>query len=469
MLNAIEIEHTLRQVMEALRAKYSLDEIRDCILKLFLFKRVSDLLPEKGQNLSVPIESYWSIVRQEQNHLAQKLNEVLTLLEIANPYLKGVLTDSEIDFWSRFDDKTLRYLIELFSDLDLRGEAPNDLNKLGEVSEWFVEKSASTGANTRGVYTPRQLTTMMVELINPQQKASIYDPACGSGEFLAETIRFIRGSGKDVAEVKIHGQVASTQGCATAKVNLMLHGIENPDIRSGNAIFEPCFVQDNKLRLFDIVLLNPPFNLKYSQRDLEKIRYPERFSYGIPSNGVGDFLFIQHAIHSLKDTGKAAIVLPRGVLFRKGDEERIRKEMVEDDWVEAVIELAPKLFYQTSIPVTVVIFNKKKPNRNKILFIDASREYEAGKVQNLLKPEHIDHIVSVYHSFQDEEGFARLVSAEEIADNEYNLSINRYVIPPVDEQINVALEVERLHQLEAERYELEGRIDGYLQALGIEV
>lgn len=468
MLNAVEIEHKLWQVIEVLRAKYSLDEIRDCILQLLLFKRVSDLLSEKGQNLSVPIESYWSVLEQEQHHLAKKFNEALTLMETANPYLKGVFTDSEIDFWSRFDDKTLWYLIELFSKLNLRGEAPDDLNKLGEISEWLIEKSASTGVNTRGVYTPRQITTMMVKLINPQQNTSIYDPACGSGEFLAESVRFIRESGKDVTEVKIHGQAASTQECATAKINLMLHGIDKPDIRPGNAIFEPCFVQGD-LGSFDVVLLNPPFNLKYSQWDLKAIRYPDRFSYGIPSNGVGDFLFIQHAIHSLKDGGKAAIVLPRGVLFRKGDEEKIRKEMIEDDWIEAVIELAPKLFYQTSIPVTVVIFNQNKPNKNKILFIDASREYEAGRGQNLLKPEHIDHIVSAYYSFQYEEGFTRLVSVEEIAENEYNLSVNRYVIPPVNEQINIALEVERLHQLEAERYELEKKIDDYLQALGIEL
>jgi type I restriction enzyme M protein len=469
MLDTVEIKQTLWQAIEKLRTKYSLDEIRDCILKLLLFKRVSDLLSEKGQNLSVPIETNWSVLKQEQHQLAQKINEALTLMETANPYLKGVLTDSEIDFWSRFDDKTLRYLIELFVKLDLRGEAPDDLNKFGEISEWLIEKSASHGVNTRGVYTPRQITTMMVKLINPQQKTSIYDPACGSGEFLAESVRFIRESGQDATKVKIHGQSASTQECATAKINLMLHGIEKPDIRLGNAIFEPCFVQDDKLGSFDVVLLNPPFNLKYSQWDLKGIRYPDRFSYGIPSNGVGDFLFIQQAIHSLKDAGKAAIVLPRGVLFRKGDEERIRKEMIEDDWIEAVIELAPKLFYQTSIPVTVVIFNQSKPNKNKILFIDASREYEAGRGQNLLKSEHIDHILSAYHSFQDQEGFTRLVSVKEIADNEYNLSVNRYVIPLVNEQINIALEVERLHQLEAERYELEAKIDDYLQALGIEL
>lgn len=469
MLNVLEIERILWRVMEVLRANYSLDEIRDCTLKLLLFKRLSDLSSEEGQRLSVPKESHWFVIEHEQHHLAQKLNESLTLLETANPNLEGVFTNLEVNFWSRFNDETLQHIIKIFSELNLSGEKSDDLSQLAEASGWFIEKIASTGANIREIYTPQQLTTMMVRLMNPQQEISIYDPACGSGEFLAESVRFIREDRGDLSKVKIYGQAANIQECATAKTNLILHGIENSDIRLGNAIFEPCFVEDGEVRLFDIVVANPPFNLKYSLERFKEVDYSNRYPYGIPSNGNGNFLFIQHIISSLTNTGKAAVLLPRGVLFSRGEEAEIRKTIIAADLIKAVIELAPKLFYHVSIPVVIVIFDRSKSNKNKVLFIDASCEYKAGRGQNLLQHEHVERILSTYRNFQEEEGFARLVSVKEIAENKYNLSVNRYVIPPTNEKINISLEIEKLHHLEAERSKLEGRIDDYLQALGIKL
>ncbi|MGG6294471.1 N-6 DNA methylase [Leptolyngbya sp. AN02str] len=468
MLSELKVKRTLSRVIKDLSFRYSLSEIEISILRLLVFKRLSDLTNEDDQTLSLPTGVHWSVLEQEKSDLAEKLNKILKLIEEDNPHLKGVLIDSEINFWARFDDKTLSHIINLLSELDLSGKDPNDLKQLSEVDAWLSENYASEETHIRGVYTPRQLTKMMVQLMNPQQETSIYDPACGSGEFLTEAVRFIRENGEDVSRAKIYGQTASIRECVIAKANLILHGIDNPNIRQGDIIFEPCFESD-EMGLFDIVLLNPPFNLKHSQHEIDIIRESNEFVYGVPSNGIGDFLFVQRAVHSLKKAGRAAIMLPRGVLFREGGEEVIREKMIKDDLIEAVIELAPGLFYGVSIPVTVIIFNRDKLHKENVLFIDASREYKAGRGQNLLQAEHIEHIVSTYHELKEEEGFARLVSVDEIADNQYNLSVNRYVTVANIEQIDICSEIQKLRQLEKERSELEEKIDVYLKALGIKI
>lgn len=464
MLNSLEVKHKISQMMDILRNKHSSIESSYCILRLLLFKRLSDLSFRNEQPMSVPKELHWSVIKHEQHDIAQKLNEVLKLIENNKSSLEGLFTGLEINFWDRFDDWTLQNVIKIFSELDLSGESSDDLIQLGEVVEWFIETSTSIG----DVYTPQQLAAMIVKLIAPQQETSIYDPVCGFGEFLVESVKFIKKQGGNLSKLRIYGQDENFQKCTISKTNLILHGIYNSNICLGSAILTPCFIQNNKQQLFDIVLTNPPFSRKYAQRDLDTVPYPNRFSYGIPFNRIGDSLFIQHVLSSLKKTGRAAMILSRGVLSRKG-EEKIRRKITEDDWIEAVIELAPKLFYNTSISVAIAIFNQSKPNKRKTLFIDASHEYKGEKGRDTLQPEHVDRILSAYRNFQDEEGFSRLVSIEEIAQNNYDLSVNRYVLPIASETVDVALEVAKIRSLEAHRSELEEKIDHYLQALGIQL
>lgn len=470
MINANEIEHILSEAINVLHGKYALGESIDCVLKLLLFKRLSDRSSmEEVTQLYVLKKAYWSVIEGEQHNLADKLSETLTTIEIDNPYLQGIFTNSEINFWNRFDDNTLRSVIYLISKLYLGDENFYDLNELAKVFEKYLEKRASIEGYKRRIYTPQQVTKMMVEIINPKQKTSIYDPVCGSGEFLAESVKFLKKIGGDVSQIDIYGQDENIQECATAKMNLILRGIYKFNIQVGNAILEPYFVQEGKPKLFDVVLSNPPFNLKYNSEYIKNINYTNQFPYGIPNNGIGDYLFIQHVLSSLGEKGKAGIILPRGVLFREGDEGEIRKRIIESDLIEAVIEIAPKLFYKVSIPVVIIIFNRSKSHKNKILFIDASREFEAGRGQNFLQTEHIDRIVCAYRSSKDKDGFAKLVPIKEIADNKYNLSVDRYVIHLADEKIDIDFEVSNLHRLEAERSELERKIDEYLQALGIKL
>jgi len=467
MISAVNLENKFSEVIDILRKKYDLVESLDCGLKLFLFKRLSDQSHrETITQFSLPKEANWSVIEKEQYDLSEKISQALNLIETVNPKIKGVFIYSKINFWNRFDDETLRNVIGLISKLDLSDKNFNDLNDLGKAFESFIEQKASIESDKKRIYAPRQLIKMMIELTNPQQETKIYDPVCGSGGFLIEFANFVKERGGNLSQLNLSGQEEDAKLYATAKANLILNGIYDSDIRVGNAILENCSSQSDKPKLFDLVLANPPFNFKFQLEDLKDIDCLHQFPYGIPRNGNGDYLFIQHILSSLGKEGKAAVILPRGILFREGDEE-IRQNIIKDDLIEAVIEIAPKLFYNASIPVVIVIFNRNKSNKKKILFIDASHEYEAKRGQNFLDDKHISHIVSAYHEFKDEKGFAKLVTVEEVAKNKYNLSVDSYVIPCVDEKIDLDFEVSKLHQLEAERFEIERKIDHYLRALGI--
>jgi type I restriction enzyme M protein len=469
MVNSVKIERIVSQALTILSKKYTLGESIDCALKLLLFKRLSDLAFTEGTPSFMSENTCWYVIQGEQDNLAQKLNEILIFTEKNSSNLKGVFTNSEPYFWTRFDNETLKCIIQLFSGLDLSNSNLNNSSELDEACEWLLEKSIITGSSRQRAYTPQHITKMMIGLIKPHQNTSIYDPACGSGELLAQTAKFIKKAKGDLSALKLHGQDEYIQEYSTTKANLMLHGVDNPDIRLGNAILEPRFLHDSQPQLFDVVLTNPPFNLKYLSEDIKQLSHPERFPYGIPSNGIGNFLFIQHILSSLKDTGKAVVVLPRGILSSQGDEGEIRRRIVRDNLIEAVIELAPKLFHETSIPVVIGVFNRSNSKRDGILFIDASTEYKAERGHNLLQSRNIERIVSAYHTFEEEEGFSRIVPIEEVAKNEYDLSVNRYVTPLINQEFDITFELSRLHQLETERAELEKEIDGYLENLGIKL
>lgn len=262
--NARERSLTLWQALDILRGKYAFGESVDCVIKLLLFKRLSDQSRmEKRTQLSVPKEAHWSVIEGEKHDFANKLSEALTNIEKVNSQLEGVFTNSEMNFWNMFDNETLRYVIKLISELDISDENFDDLSELGKATEELIEKSASIERYKISIYTPQQVTKLMVELIKPQQETSIYDPVCGSGEFLAESVKFIKKLGGNLSELHLYGQDANLQECATTKINLIFHGSYNFNIRLGNAILEPCFFQEGKPRVFDIVLANPPFNVRY--------------------------------------------------------------------------------------------------------------------------------------------------------------------------------------------------------------
>lgn len=456
MTSRDKIKSVLWQAFDRLRDSYNLSESIECVSKMLLIIRLSGGSDTREAKLDPRDEKFSQLdLPTELHRLAQNLQDRQTVS--ANFWTRF--------FWARFDNETLQHLIRLFSTLDLSAETISD-EELGEAYTEFLEKA--TSIHSREAYTPKQLTRLLVELINPDPLESIYDPACGLGEFLAECINFTRDLGGSPLDRNIQGQDANLQKCEIAKANLLLHGMKDPDIRLGSAVTNPCFIENGELSQFNVVLANPPFNVKYLPQQLEQLN-PLQFPHGIPLSGIGNFLFIQHVLSSLTATGRAAIILPRGVLFNRSDES-IRTSIINDDVIEAVIELAPKLFCYVSIPVIVMVFNRSKVNKGKILFIDASLEYKAERKQNRLEPEHIEHITSTYHNFRDEEEFARLVSLSEVKTNHYDLSIDRYVLrSSPSEKVNVADEVRRLQQLEANYNLLLQQNNEHLKALGLEL
>ena len=483
MLDTIEtndeilgIERVLWQVTTISRKQYSLEMGMDWTLKLLLFKRISEgkHIEQKWQ-LIIPEGSRWSNLEEETEGLAEKLNNALSTLEKANPKLEGIFTNPETNIWAILDDGTLSKIFQLFSVLDLSNQDSTFEIGLGQASERLIEKvvfsnsRAGVGRNS----TPQQISRLMVKLMSPQPGTSVYDPVCVSSEFLIAAARFMAKTQEDLSTLDLYGQSPSTQECAIAKINLLLNGVSNADIRQDDCLVEPRFTQGEELRQFDLVMANPPFGRLSEQLTSYISDYPpfNQFPYGIPRTSK-EFLFIQHVLSSLKPTGKGIMVLPRGFLFRQGAEGKIRRGIIEAGWIEAIIALAPKLLYYSGIPVVVVVFNKRKAHRNDILFIDASAEYEQGGSLNVLQLEHISKITSTYHKLEEEEGFSKLVSVEEIAKNNFNLSIDQYVYQvgsSADQSIDIAQEISNLHVLEAQRTDLEEKIDTLLQSLGVKV
>ncbi|MEJ2389466.1 MAG: N-6 DNA methylase, partial [Chromatiaceae bacterium] len=301
------------------------------------------------------------------------------------------------------------------------------------------EFADSAGKKGGEFYTPRAVVRMMVRLANPQEGMRVYDPCSGSGGMLILSAEHVREHGGNPRNLGLYGQEDNGGVWSISKMNMILHGIPDADLRNGDTLGEPLHVEGGELMRFDRVITNPPFSQNYSA---DGIPFPERFHYGFcPESGKkADLMFVQHMVSVLRQNGVVCTVMPHGVLFRGGAEREIRKGFIQDDLLDAVIGLAPNLFYGTGIPACILVLRAKgaKPaeRQGKVLFINADAEYRAGRAQNYLEPEHIEKIVSAYRRYTDIPKFATVVTHAELAENDYNLNIRRYAdnAPPPQPQ-----------------------------------
>ena len=382
----------------------------------------------------MPEKARWDYLLNEVHHnVGDGLNKALSALEEANTALEGVV--QHIDFTrkvgqSSISDKKLRDLIVHFSKYPLRNEDFEFPDLLGAAYEYLVGEFADSAGKKGGeFYTPRSVVRMMVRLIEPREGMRIYDPCSGSGGMLILSKEYVEEHGGNARNLALFGQENNGGVWSISKMNLLLHGIPDADIRNGDTLAEPLHTEGGELMRFDRVITNPPFSLNYTK---DGIPFPERFRYGwCPEGGKkADLMFVQHMISVLRPQGTLATVMPHGVLFRGGAEREIRKGLLDDDLLDAVIGLAPNLFYGTGIPACILVLRAKgaKPpeRRGKVLFINADAEFSAGRAQNYLLPEHVEKIVSAYHAFADIPGYATVVTHDELLANDVNLNIRRY-------------------------------------------
>jgi type I restriction enzyme M protein len=365
-------------------------------------------------------------------------------IELANPErLYRVFGTADWGNREMLTDEILKDLIEALSRVPLGNQAVES-DILGDAYEYLIGKFADVTRRKKAgeFYTPRSVVQMMVELLGPKEGDTIYDPACGTGGMLLGAVEHVERSGGDPRTFfgRLFGQEKNLTTASIARMNLVLHGVEDFQVIRGDTLRDPAFTDSatGGLAQFDCVIANPPFSLKQWGRDNWEADPWGRTLFGLPPKSYGDYAWVQHMIASMADvTGRMAVVLPQGALFRKGAEGRIRKAILEQDLVETVIGLGPNIFYGTGLAPAVLTLRKSKSEdrEGQVLIVDASTLFRKGRAQNFLDAEHTSQILNWVREYENVEDHAKVVTLEEIEEEDWTLNISRYVLPPIGEEI----------------------------------
>ena len=426
-------------------------------------------------DFDLPEEFLWENIRKDPAKLPENFSRAMKVIAENNPELKEVFENIDfVQFTSSIENaEILRQLVELFSMRKLHSVSPDIL---GDAYEWILRYFAPQKAKEGEVYTPREVIKLIVEMLDPEPGESVYDPASGSGGMLITSYKHIeeKSGKKEADKLFLYGQEANIKTLSLGKMNLYIHDIRNAHLVYGDTLRSPKFKEGNGVKKFDMVIANPPWNQDgYAEDSLKKGEFwKERFGFGFSTKQSADWVWIQHMLASARDdNGKVGVVIDNGCLFRGGRERAIRIGVLKEDFIETVILLPEKLFYNTGAPGAIIIFNKNKAEnrKSKVLFINASSEFEQHpdvRKLNRLGDENIKKIVEVYRDNKEIEGFSRIVPHEEIEENDYNLNVTLYAFPEEEiEEIDIADEWKKLKNTEKELEKLDEKIEGYLEEL----
>jgi len=410
--------------------------------------------------------------RRSRSNVGELINILLEHIEDANKsklhnVFRNIDFNSEANLGqTRQRNTRLKHLLEDLVGLDLRPEQIGHMDIIGDVYEYLIARFAATAGKKAGeFYTPAEVSETLARLVAPRPGDRICDPACGSGSLLIRTAKKV---GSD--DFSLCGQEMNGSTWALCKMNMFLHDVDSARIEWEDTIRHPQFVEDDALMKFDVVIANPPFSLdKWGQEIAAEDRYA-RFYRGIPPKSKGDWAFISHMLATaVEGKGRVGVVVPHGVLFRGGQEGKIRESVIRENLLDAVIGLPANLFYGTGIPAALMIFDKsRKPNgKGKVLFIDASREFVQNTNQNKLRAQDIDKIVDTFQKRKAIDKYSHLASFAEIEENEFNLNIPRYVdtFEP-EEEIDIAAVQQEIEHIEAELAETQKKMNKHLEELG---
>lgn len=422
---------------------------------------------------NIPKQYLWDEITKDVKNLPERLATGISEVAKLNRELQGVINRVDFLEFARNQEnrELLRQLVELFNKYDLGGEEVSP-DVLGDAYEHILMKFAPQRAKEGEIYTPREVIRLMVEILDPKPGESVYDPCCGSGGMLIISHLHVTekyGEG-ETRRLFLYGQERNPEIYAVCQMNLILHDIKNANISNGDTLDYPRFNENGRLKQFDVVIANPPWNQDgYGEERLKKAEFRERFSFGYSPQNSADWAWIQHMLASAK--GRVGVVIDNGCLFRGGAEKIIRSKLVEKDLIECVILLPEKLFYNTGAPGAIIIFNKNKPpeRRGKILFINASNEFvphPSVRRLNSLSKENIEKITNAYRKFAETAGFSRVVDVKEVIENDYNLNVTLYVMPfEEEEKIDIVKEFSELKELERERQEVAKKLEEYISRL----
>jgi type I restriction enzyme M protein len=493
-----QINATLWDACDTFRGAFDSSEYKNYILVFMFVKYLSDVWQDhynaykeqygedeeliqrklSRERFVLPENSTFQYIydHRDDSNIGEIIDKILAKIEEKNiEKLEGVFRNisfnSEKLGQTKDRNRRLKNLINDFAKpvLDFSPSLWEDKQDiLGEAYMYLLERFAS-GAGKKGgeFFTPKDVSGLLAKLLAPKEGDRIFDPTCGSASLLIKVAEEAKDkNGNPTHNFALYGQESNGDTWALSKMNCFIHNMDSAQIEWCDTINNPKLIEGDKLMKFDIVVANPPFSLdKWGYENAETDRF-KRFLRGIPPKSKGDYAFILHMIESATPTGKVGVIVPHGVLFRGSAEGKIRQALIEENILEAVVGLPSNLFYGTGIPAAILIFNKAKKN-NEVLFIDASKEFQSGKKQNILRSQDIEKIVSTFRDFKEIEKYCHIASLKEITDNEFNLNIPRYVDTFEEEEaIDIQATQLEIKRLEAEVWDIRKQMDDYLKELG---